>query len=331
MQVKTIATAQIVADGPEAERFVSTFGRPLAPLRKSIAAVGLLQPPVVRRGDARWQVVCGWRRVCAVLDLGIAEIPVCVVDAPDETCMRMAVSENEIRGFNVVEVARAVGKFRRLGYSDERIASEVAPLIGIARSTEVVSRYASLLRLGDAAWRRILEEPRRAPQALLLAGLDDDDAARVFALLFEQVRVSAQEAKEIVTCLADLALQRNTKPRYLLDRPEAGEIVAADAMAPTEKGRRLRTLLRAWRYPTLTRCEERFAEAVRACGFPDGVRVRPAPFFERDIVTISISGQKPEELAARAQAVARALQGSDARGLFPVQYAEPPQSNTPEP
>ena len=319
MDTQTVSTSQLMTDGADAERFACSFGRAIELLRDSIDAVGLLDPPIVRERAGRFQVVCGWRRVCAAVGLRLRQIPAHVVAgerATDESCMLMAVHDNAARGFNIIEAARVLGKFADLGYSDERLAAGIAPLLGLAQSIELVRRRRSILRLGESAWHTILADERRGPQALLLADLDDEDAARMFELLFVQVRVSAQEAKEMIGHLKDVAMKRGTRIVDLLEQADVADIVDSTAMNPTQKGQRLRALVHAWRFPTLSTHERQFEKAVRGCGFPDGVRVRHSPFFETDKVTISVESRTPDDLRRKADEIRAALRRTEADGLF---------------
>src|SRR6188474_2267419 len=67
----------------------------LAELEASIKANGLLQPIVVRaRGDNKWELVAGERRLRAVSRLGWSEIPAVVREFDDRAMLTLALVEN---------------------------------------------------------------------------------------------------------------------------------------------------------------------------------------------------------------------------------------------
>ncbi len=56
--------------------FLLSYGYDLSPLKQSIKQVGLLNPPVVRKkSEGTHQIICGYKRVRALKELGISSFP----------------------------------------------------------------------------------------------------------------------------------------------------------------------------------------------------------------------------------------------------------------
>lgn len=115
----------------------------LAELARSIKASGLIQPVVVRRVGASYQLVAGERRWRAARDAGLPRIPALVREATDVESLELALVENLLReDLNPVEEAEA---FQRLiaefGWTQEELGSRV----GRDRST--IANSIRLLRL----------------------------------------------------------------------------------------------------------------------------------------------------------------------------------------
>jgi ParB/RepB/Spo0J family partition protein len=70
----------------------------LGDLEKSIAEIGIVQPPIVRVRDedaeVPYAVVIGQRRVMAAQGLDLDEIPVVIMDWDDEEAIKASISEN---------------------------------------------------------------------------------------------------------------------------------------------------------------------------------------------------------------------------------------------
>ena len=66
----------------------------LSELMISIAQVGLIQPITVRRQQDGYELIAGERRLKACKLLGYKEIPCIVIQAAEEKCAVMALSEN---------------------------------------------------------------------------------------------------------------------------------------------------------------------------------------------------------------------------------------------
>ena len=143
----------------------------LQELADSIRAHGLLQPIVVRRSLAGYEVLAGERRLRAAKQIGLTEIPALVREATDEEMQTLALVENVQReDLNAMEKARALkAMLGNFGLTQDQVAARV----GKARTT-----IANILRLLElpAEIQRWVEDGKLGgahARALLLAkGLD---------------------------------------------------------------------------------------------------------------------------------------------------------------
>ena len=100
----------------------------LAELEASIKASGLLQPIVVRaRGDGKWELVAGERRLRAVGRLGWNEIPAVVRDFDDRAMLTLALVENLQRtDLNPLEEAQGYQRLiDEFGLTQQQVADAV--------------------------------------------------------------------------------------------------------------------------------------------------------------------------------------------------------------
>ena len=112
----------------------------LQELADSIRSNGVIQPLVVRRSGARYQLVAGERRWRAAKLAGLELVPVVVQEIPDERLLEITLIENIQReDLNPIETAMAFDRMaRELGLSHEQIGERT----GKDRST-----ITNLLRL----------------------------------------------------------------------------------------------------------------------------------------------------------------------------------------
>jgi ParB family chromosome partitioning protein len=115
----------------------------LRELAQSMTEQGIVQPLVVRRLGARFQIIAGERRWRAAKQAGLAKVPVVVREANDGELLEIALVENIQREeLNPIEEAAAYRRLvTELGYSQEQVAQRV----GKDRST--VANLLRLLRL----------------------------------------------------------------------------------------------------------------------------------------------------------------------------------------
>jgi ParB family chromosome partitioning protein len=95
----------------------------LADLSRSIERDGVIQPILVRRDGATYQIIAGERRWRASKQAQLKEIPVIIRDAGDEKALEIALIENIQReNLNPIELAKAFYRMAEdLGLSHEEI------------------------------------------------------------------------------------------------------------------------------------------------------------------------------------------------------------------
>ena len=114
----------------------------LATLAASIRRHGVLQPVVVRRAGARYELVVGERRWRATREAGLATIPAVIADVEERDRLDLALIENVQRhDLNAIELAHAFRALAEGGATQEQIGQRV----GIDRSS--VANHLRLLDL----------------------------------------------------------------------------------------------------------------------------------------------------------------------------------------
>jgi ParB family chromosome partitioning protein len=149
----------------------------LEELAQSIRASGIIQPLLVRRKGARYQLIAGERRWRAALRAGLARVPVIVRDVPEEKALEITLVENLQReDLNPIEQARA---FERLLEDFGLTQEDVATRTGKDRAT--VANAVRLLKL-EAPIQQFLEEGQlSAGHGRALLGIADAKARLALA------------------------------------------------------------------------------------------------------------------------------------------------------
>lgn len=147
----------------------------LTELAASIRESGMVQPILVRRAGARFQIIAGERRWRAAQRLGLATVPVTVRDVPDERLLELALVENiQRQELTPLEEAQA---FQRLQQEFHLTQEDVARKVGRDRTT--VANTLRLLRLGREIRDLISSGRLDAGHGRALLGLEraEDQAA----------------------------------------------------------------------------------------------------------------------------------------------------------
>jgi ParB/RepB/Spo0J family partition protein len=95
--IRLIAVSQFEGPGDGGDAFHDLdkdAGTPLDILKKSIRAHGIVQPLLVRKRRALYEVIAGKRRLAAAIALGLTEVPCVLHQVDDATARSLSAAEN---------------------------------------------------------------------------------------------------------------------------------------------------------------------------------------------------------------------------------------------
>ncbi|MBZ0198887.1 MAG: ParB/RepB/Spo0J family partition protein [Ignavibacteriaceae bacterium] len=141
----------------------------LEELKKSILSNGLIQPITVRRkGNDRYELISGERRLRACTDIGYKEIPAYIIKVDtDEAMLAMALIENIQREkLNPIEVGHA---YKRLMEECNLTQEQIAENVGKDRST--IANSIRLLKLPKQIQESLIKEEISSGHARALINL----------------------------------------------------------------------------------------------------------------------------------------------------------------
>lgn len=194
----------------------------LKQLSDSIKEDGVLQPVVVRRKGARYELVMGERRLQAARLAGAASVPAVVKDVRDADSLRLAVVENIQReNLNAVEVANA---YRQLIASFGLSQSDLAQLVGRDRSS--VANTLRLLNLPDEVQTMIVEDRITEGHARALLSLPTQKEQLALARRIVEQNLSVRQTEAMTGLVRTQKKDSPTgrkkeKPAYLTDLEKA--------------------------------------------------------------------------------------------------------------
>jgi ParB family transcriptional regulator, chromosome partitioning protein len=166
-------------------------------LARSIKANGMVQPIIVRREGARFQIIAGERRWRAAQQAGLLKVPVVVREiAPGEEArlLEWALIENIQReDLNPIEEALA---FRRMMDEFNRTQEEIAEAVGKDRSS--IANILRLLRLPGEVRAQVAAGTLSMGHARALLGLEHDAAIKKAAADVAAKGLSVRETEALV-------------------------------------------------------------------------------------------------------------------------------------
>jgi ParB family chromosome partitioning protein len=198
-------------------------GESMDALAVSIREVGVLQPIVVRRSGAGYELIAGERRLRAAKVAGLATIPAVLRESDDADALREALIENIHReDLNPIELAEA---FRELLEELDLRQETLAERLGVSRSH--VANTIRLLGLPSEVQQLLAERKIQAGHGRALLALGDGDAQRALALRAAAEDLSVREVEELVRNYVEhpaSAREENVVPDATREGASLGEV-----------------------------------------------------------------------------------------------------------
>jgi len=288
----------------EDTQFLITFLPDITMLRMSIEMVGLLEPPLLRRGGSGLcQVISGFSRIRALRELGVDDVEAFVCDhhaINDLEGMLLALGHNLVRPLNVIEKALIIKKLLAHGLSQREIIDTFLPRIRIQSSAKLLKKFLALLSINASLQEYVVRENLSLGTSSLFVGLDRA-ACEILAAMLWQLRPGENRVKELVTFLREIALRDSVPLSTVLERQEVRRVLEDGSCPRPRKLEELRRIVRVLRYPQLNAMVERFASFRRSLALPPNMILHAPAFFEGDEYRIEITFAGKEELATCAR------------------------------
>ena len=185
-------------------------------LAASIREVGILQPIVVRKAGAGYELIAGERRLRAARLAGLATVPVVVRDTEDADTLREALIENIHReDLGPIELAEAFRQLLdELGLKQEELADRV----GVSRSH--IANTIRLLQLPLPVQQLLADGKIQAGHARALLALGDGEAQNALAVRIAAQDLSVREVEELVRRYVEAPVE-SAAPKVATDAPAA--------------------------------------------------------------------------------------------------------------
>ena len=175
-------------------------------LARSISANGVVQPLLLRRKGARFELIAGERRWRAAQRAGLTKVPAVLRNVTDEKVLELALIENIQReDLNPIEEARAYKKLiDTVGLTQETVAERVG------RDRSYVTNYLRLLRLPDDLQELLQSGRLTTGHARALLGTEQVDVQRRIARKIIDQDLSVRATEQLVRQFVEPRPARST-------------------------------------------------------------------------------------------------------------------------
>ena len=191
----------------------------LQELVASIKEIGILQPPVVRKVGARYELIMGERRLRASKLAGLKQIPVIIRQTPNNELLREALIENIHRSqLNALEEGAAYSQLLNdFNCTQEELAQK------LGRSRTVITNMMRLLNLPTSVQQKVAAGTISAGHARALLGLADSAAIEKLANRIVAEGLSVRSVEEIIA-ISKPSSKKNKSSGGKKESPELKEL-----------------------------------------------------------------------------------------------------------
>ncbi len=292
-----------------------------AAILDSLRAIGQLNPVCLLDREPGKVIVCGFRRLRALKQLG-------------NTAVARILSENECkpiqaldlalwdnlshRRLHLLEKARVLLKLRHTcALSEKRIVERYLPLLDLTPRESVLLSCMSLNSLHPDIRRCLLDGRLTQGSVEYLAGTPWAVQADVAALM-DKIRLSASMQRKVLNLLEELAAMGEVPLTGPLKNAEIQAALSDTHWSAFQKGERLHEVLYRLRNPRLARAAEHFMEQKKSLGLPAAIEISTDPFFETPGLRVEFNASTPGRFRNLAAALQSASQMPVLEELFDV-------------
>jgi len=283
--------------------FLLSYFYDLKPLKQSIKRVGLLNPPVVRKkATTSYQIICGFKRIRTLKELGVSSITCSTVPpkTSDRGSLLLSLYDNvSHRELNPIEKSMAINKLQN-HYPEERIVHDFLPVLKLQPHISQLKSFKPLCRLERGLKDGILKGKISEQTALQLSQMDRV-GRRVLGKLFVTLRLSVSKQAEIIECVSEIALRENLVLEKVINIPKMKSILDDKRLNQPQKGEAVRNYLRERRYPQLTEKEREFTRNLKQLRLHPHIHLKPSSFFEGNHYNLSLRFNSLKDLKKRLQ------------------------------
>jgi len=294
--IQNIPLQQIdLSDDTYSVNFVPDLQR----LRSSIEQIGLIQPVLLRKKKDQYQIICGFRRISVMKELGKSEIESRVFEEKEIDELQLfslSLHENlTTRGFNAVENAVALDKLIRHFQIDPAVVIKtLLPFFSLEPNEKILNTYLSLAQMEDEIKTYVLKEEVSRSNIRRLSGLTSDNRMAVLSLI-SPLKLGENRLREVLTFLEEISKRDQCEGKDIVQRPEIQTILSQKELTPSQKTERIKRVLTDLRYPKLNQLEKAFEVKRKNLNLPSNISLHHPPFFEGKRLRIEFQFETKEE------------------------------------
>jgi ParB family chromosome partitioning protein len=185
----------------------------------------MTQPVLLRKRLGGYQIICGFRRISIIKEIGASDILSMVLDEEEKDDLRLffiSLHENlTSRGFNTIEKAIALDKLVHQFHVDSvTVIKKYLPLFNLEADEKILNTYLSLIQMEDEIRRYVLNEEVSRANIRRISSLSSKDRMALLSLI-SPLKLGENRLRETLTLVDEIARRDQQPVEKIIDRPES--------------------------------------------------------------------------------------------------------------
>ena len=263
----------------------------------SIKSVGLLNPPILLKKTSSFQIISGFRRILAYINLGLVKIPAKIVDSDRKKleCVKFAITDNSLqRTLNLIEQSRSLYMLSEF-YTDNDQLAKAAFVLGLPDNPDIIKKIKKIGILPLDIQNGVLSNTISLTMAIELGKLKRDEGS-AFAILFNKLKLSLNKQREIITHIKEIAIIENISIINLLIKNYLRKISEDQELDRNEKINLIRSYLKQRRFPEITKAEKKLEKKIKNLNLGRNIKLIAPKNFEATTFSLNLQFDNIDQL-----------------------------------
>ncbi|NNK84095.1 MAG: ParB N-terminal domain-containing protein [Desulfobacterales bacterium] len=303
-----LSTIDLSSIDLEDDTFRITTDTGIKKLIFSIKNVGLLNPPILLKKTSSFQVISGFRRISAYINLDRAKIPARIVasDKKKLECLELAITDNSLqRSLNLIEQSRSLSKLSEF-YTENNQLTKAASVLGLPENPAIIEKIKNICILPLEIQNGVLSNTISLTMAIELGKLKKHEGA-AFAIFFDNFKLSLNKQKEIITHIKEIAIIENISIINLLTKNYLQEILADQELDRNQKINLIRSYLKQRRFPQITKAEKNLEEKIKQLNLQSNIKLIAPKNFEATTFSLNLQFDNMGQLGENKTALEKMI------------------------
>ncbi len=274
----------------------------------SIKSVGLLNPPILLKKTSSFQIISGFRRISACINLGREKIPAKIVDSERNKleCVKFAITDNSLqRNLNLIEQSRSLYLLSEF-YTDNDQLAKASSVLGLPDNPDIIKKIKNIGILPLDIQNGLLSNTISLTMAIELGKLKKDEGS-AFAILFNKLILSLNKQREILTHIKEIAIIENISIMNLLTKNYLGEISEDQELDRNIKINLIRSYLKQRRFPEITKAEKKLEKKIKNLNLGPNLKLIAPKNFEATTFSLNLQFDNMDQLRENKTALEKII------------------------